>query len=208
MIKKSCEIPLTTKYRPFWPLSSSHLVRNLVRGLISSPNPRSLGENVSSRNPRNIVRSRKVSRCSLPAELGIWISDGSGACLAARLTNHSTAFNRQCTGRTITEPLQTSDRDNILHSMERFSEKVFDCQVCRYVNRAENRWHCVQEADLVWVTQSARSRHVLPGDTNLLQTEPNSWMPYVEVKQMKINVDKSNVMLFNISWFHAWTISW
>ena len=149
MIKKSCEIPLTTKYRPFWPLSSSHLVRNLVRGLISSPNPRSLGENVSSRNPRNIVRSRKVSRCSLPAELGIWISDGSGACLAARLTNHSTAFNRQCTGRTITEPLQTSDRDNILHSMERFSEKVFDCQVCRYVNRAENRWHCVQEADLV-----------------------------------------------------------
>ena len=42
-----------------------------------------------------------------------------------------------------------------------------------------------------------RTGHVLQRDTNLMQKELNALMLYVQEKQMKINVSKSNVMLFN-----------
>ncbi len=50
----------------------------------------------------------------------------------------------------ITDPFISNWLYNLLHLSERFCEEVCDCQVCWYVNRADNRWHWVQEAVLVF----------------------------------------------------------
>ena len=54
------------------PLGPSRLVRNLVRGscLVSESEKSWLEFLVSSRNPRNIARSRSISRCTLPGQTG------------------------------------------------------------------------------------------------------------------------------------------
>ena len=147
------------------PLGASCLLRNLViQSRLISKSEKSWREFlVLSRNPRNIARSHKISRCTLlgqvhgsemaqkPALPAVWPI--TVRHLSA--TDPAISVMVQAPGLTvgwaIPDPFISNWLDHLLHLSKRFCEEVCDC-VCWYVNRADNtnRWHWVQEAVLVF----------------------------------------------------------
>ena len=154
MIEKSCKISLTTKSRPFWTLSAPLVSWEILRyGLVSSHlwireklariscfvSESEKYCNISqdflmySAGPDRVYESRMAQKPALLADWPITVRHLSATDPAIWLSRSAKLapdpFIGQLTG----------------YLIERFREEVCDCQVCWYVNTAENIWHCVQE---------------------------------------------------------------
>ena len=149
---------------PFWPLA---LLVPLVSweilwyGLVSSPNPRNLGENFWSYiGIREILQDLTrfldvlcwarfmAQKPALPAVWPITVRHLSATDPAISVMVQAPGLT---VGWAIPDPFISNWLEHLLYLSKRFCEEVCDC-VCWYVNRADNtnRWHWVQEAVLVF----------------------------------------------------------
>ena len=158
-VEKSRKTSLTMKSWPFWPLV---LWEILWYSLVSKSEKSWREFLVLSQNPRNIARFLYVL-CWARFMDQRWLrnqlckpSDQSQYDIYRQLTrlyNYRPVMVQApalTVSWAITDPFISNWLDHLLHLSERFCEEVCDCQVCWYVNRADNRWHWVQEAVLVF----------------------------------------------------------